>query len=433
MATEDKRLTDLDFAAPAAADHLYIVDDSDTSESDEGTSKRTTVAALESYINGVTSPDYNPGDVRNFGADPEGSQDSTSAIQDAVDSGYPVIFPAGRFLISSTITVAKPTLIYMARGLRGQDTVSDDASTTVYTTSDINLFTLKTEGIWGQGGIFDMSGVTSGTKSALYYPLEANGSSSGGVGNYGGWGGGWTDFLIVGGRDAVTASLSGGSDAIHFDFANSEVSNAYWTHMKFSGEVRDCNRAFYASARNSGYSQWSNTFRLDLDCQFVKRTIHNEAINRVFAKIRHQGQEVFTSQANADATASIYSTTVNNRWDGIFFDFSGSSGGLYSNSKSFDINNSGGVGDEDIIIGPEGMDKLLNLSNAIPTYSHYASGVYRTTSSNLLNKDHFVNSSGLKREGYQVFESTNRPLWASGSAATDPWVDSSGSTVRTPS
>ena len=44
---------------------------------------------------------YPPGDVRRYGADPSGADDSTSAFQDATDSGHPVYIPQGEYLVSN--------------------------------------------------------------------------------------------------------------------------------------------------------------------------------------------------------------------------------------------------------------------------------------------------------------------------------------------
>ena len=42
--------------------------------------------------------------VLDFGADPTGTSDSTTAIQNAINSGKPILFPPGTYLTSSTIT-----------------------------------------------------------------------------------------------------------------------------------------------------------------------------------------------------------------------------------------------------------------------------------------------------------------------------------------
>lgn len=55
------------------------------------------------------------------------------------------------------------------------------------------------------------------------------------------------------------------------------------------------------------------------------------------------------------------------------------------------------------------------------------------TEAELLDKDSAVNQE-YKFEGKQVWDSTNkRPLWADGTNGVDPWADSAGTTVFTPS
>ena len=59
-------------------------------------------------------------------------------------------------------------------------------------------------------------------------------------------------------------------------------------------------------------------------------------------------------------------------------------------------------------------------------------GIYLTTT-DLTDMDHWINRVA-KAEGKQVWNiTTNRPLWAAGSGATDVWVDGAGVTVHTPS
>lgn len=52
-------------------------------------------------------------------------------------------------------------------------------------------------------------------------------------------------------------------------------------------------------------------------------------------------------------------------------------------------------------------------------------------SSVLLDKNSIINRS--KYEGFFTWDSTlKKPLWAKGKGRSDPWVDSSGTTVHTP-
>jgi hypothetical protein len=56
-----------------------------------------------------------------------------------------------------------------------------------------------------------------------------------------------------------------------------------------------------------------------------------------------------------------------------------------------------------------------------------------STTTALEDATNAVNTSALKRAGYQVFNTTtNKPVWATGGGDTDVWVDATGTTEHTP-
>ena len=101
-------------SSPAAADVLPIVDVDDTSMAATGTTKKIAVSALLASTPGNT--DW-LNVVTQYGADPTGTADSTTAIQTALTAaaaatyGGVVYFPAGLYLISQTLQAGSSTTV----------------------------------------------------------------------------------------------------------------------------------------------------------------------------------------------------------------------------------------------------------------------------------------------------------------------------------
>lgn len=115
----DKKLTALAaLSTPADGDKLYIVDVSDTTDSEAGTSKYALVSNVRGWPQtstessaGVTPSDlqYPPGDVRRYGADLTGASDSTTALQAAMDSAD--VLPWVGTILIDNVTTTKATAI----------------------------------------------------------------------------------------------------------------------------------------------------------------------------------------------------------------------------------------------------------------------------------------------------------------------------------
>lgn len=401
---------------PGVGDLVHVIDISDESGGPTGTPK---LSPVENVVG-------QPGNVLLYGADPTGVEDSTVAIQAAIDSDYAVYFPPGDYLISSTIGVDKPKIIDMGGVSRVNSSSAEPGEIVrIVTTSDIHMFTITCEQVRGYGGFFDMEGVTDGTKAALYYLALCNGAGAGGNGDWGGWGGGWQDFVIRGNKDAL-ATVDGGSDGIYVDFESSTVVGAYWTHFRFQGEIIGCNRAFYCSPENPGLSQWGNTFKLDLDVQACKQAVVNYELGWCDVRVSHQATQIFGTQADADNNPSIVCDQSACDWDCIFWDFGGGSA-LYANSVSWDLTGSGNR-----ILTDQGYSIAENLNVDEAAGQGYVDRLADTNPLGDIASE--VNAAGYKREGLCVFNRlTNTPLWSTGSAAGDPWVDATGTTVYTPS
>lgn len=418
----DKKLTELEELTDVAGDDwLYVVDVSDTTHGGNGTSKKLRASKVyRGYAN-----------VLEYGADPTGDSDSATAFQNAVDSDYPVYAPPGKYRLDSAVVVDKPKIIdFGGASTRTITPESDTEQVRIIKTNNTGFFEIRSGQVHGYGGCFDSSGATGWNKDVFRYPFVANGSLAGGEGDRDGWAGGWRDFTYIGLQSDLSDTSRGGN-VIHLD-TSSEVNWAYWYFHKWTGVVWYAGRAFYAPAINPTYNQTANNCHIDIEVQHSRQAVHNESVNRLTARVSHQSRNIFASEAQSQDYPSVYSTTKQNVWNCVFFDFrKPASGGLYHNYYSYDITSPDGT---DVLYGDSGLQWADTVSGCIPTGGKWASGVRRDSSNNLSDQTAPVNALGFKREGYMVFNAdTNEPVWASGSAATDVWVDATGSTARTPS
>lgn len=129
MSNNSKRLEELtELITPADSDNLYVLDVSDTTDSEAGSSRKITLSnmlnnqlvgasiwprsALE-IANSITPTDlsFPWGNVFRYGAVADSAlgaagTDSTTAFQNAVNSGHAVYVPEGYFSIEGTIVIA---------------------------------------------------------------------------------------------------------------------------------------------------------------------------------------------------------------------------------------------------------------------------------------------------------------------------------------
>lgn len=438
----DEKLTDLDLATSLAeTDAIYIV----TGLPDNPVSERTTRGALTGWpqtaselLDNIwpTNIKYLPGSANRYGADPTGLVDSAPAFQTAVASNYEVTAVGGNYLMSSTVVISKPKILDFGLstqtgfdGGNGQPAYDIGEQVRFMLVTDINVFEIQVGWVKGRGGCFDLQGVAAPTKAVFYYPAVSNGRSSGGVGDYAGWGGGWTNFTVLGNLGALPTGT--GADAIFFDFANQSVNNAYWTTLKFQGQISGANRAFYANAKNGAITQWSNSISLDLGVNSCKQSVVNETVNWMEVKIVHQSDNIFGTQLLADAQPSVYfRNSTANTFDCVFWDFgTGLQGSTYANEFDYDVLDSS---DRNLSFKEPISDHAIQFE---ATFFQSSVGYTdRRTSSNQLNDiSHVVNTTSRKTEGFCVFnENTNVPVWATGATAGSVWVDATGSTINTP-
>jgi hypothetical protein len=147
------------FTTVSTADLLIGVDVSDTSMAASGTDKKMTLAQLpgaSDWINAVTQ----------YGADPSGVADSTTAIQNAIGAlpatGGTVYLPAGTYKVSSTLTMA--SLLYATiRGAGRWATIIKFTGTG----DCLRVYNTDTTGLLTGGGVLDLTidGTSAGNSS----------------------------------------------------------------------------------------------------------------------------------------------------------------------------------------------------------------------------------------------------------------------------
>ena len=304
-----------------------------------------TVQDLDLLLSGNTVDYELPGNVINFGADPTGAADSSTAFQNAMDSVHAVYIPPGKYLLLSTVTITRPKIVYCFGGhyVRPSYSIDDDeeAEVRIYTTNDVDLFSIQSEQVWFHGGTYDLSSIPNPTTTiaAFHIPIICNGDLAGHT-DYGGWGGGLLNVNVRGERDHLRDSDGAGATGVHYDFANQTTIWAYVTHHKVKGEFRNLRYAIRATEKNPGYNQWANNCDWDVECQAVKTAVYNGSINSTDMRVWHQGFHMFSTLAYANATPSIYIRNAGGcRLKSTrFYDFAkGTSGGYETNQKHYDI------------------------------------------------------------------------------------------------
>ena len=334
----DRAIPDLDpLTNPADDDVLAIAD----------------VSAGQTYKVEVEKLRGGRGNVLRQGADPTGVADSSAAFQLAADSDYMMVVPPGTYKIDSTVVVTRPKIIQLSGGMsirhgliNGYGDTSPDQGPNVgeqahvFTENNINLFEFQTEQIHFSGGLLELKHA-SADKACFNLPAVMNGQVAGGVGDYGGWGGSITNVVCAGDFNQVIGN-GNGAIGVYFNYTNG-LANGYFTHWLVDIKARNLRRGIYCDARQTGLSpaQWGNNCQFRVDAQNVKTAIHNESINSCDIWIRHQGQEVFDTEAEADVTPGLYLRgSGHNIYTAEFFDFNPSnqdSNGHWSNRKTYDM------------------------------------------------------------------------------------------------
>lgn len=296
----------------------------------------------------VTDQSYRPGYIERYGADNLGVSDSSTAIQAAVDSGYPVRSFFGTFLVNTQIEINRPCVVEFPIGVfQGWDGRNPALDFDPYATarfistsgsSTFNMFRITVEQVYIDGGLYDMQGISSHTGAVFWIDVIMNGTGAGGNGDYGGWGGKIVNWFALG--EFADLPPSGiGTTGVFVDFETSTTNNAYVTHWEFQGIGRGLRHCFRSNRTNQGSTgQWGNNCRIDMDGSFCKQVVKMESLNNCDVVFRHQSAEVFDDWDEAESTGGCEIHTAGNFIYGKFFDLGKAPvSGVYFNTRSYDL------------------------------------------------------------------------------------------------
>jgi hypothetical protein len=345
---QDSELSDLTLKDELSDDDLILITDvQDTTATPQGTSKRTKVRSVAAR----SRPILEPGDVLNFpGIDPYGLTNSSQAINDAIESPYAVHVTWGLYRSDDPIIFETAKIFWCFGGVGARTSVLtnsgrvptnivEEEQARFFTLNDINMFEIRCEEVHIRGGLYELSH-TAPTKAVFFLPAVANGSSSGGTpGNVAGWGGTIKGAVCVGHESHVNVTHGGGT-AVHYDFINQTVANAYWTHQEIDVECRNLKYGIYASARNPGYGQFANNCKWKVRAQAVKSAIWSEGFNSNIIDLFHQGDSMFLTQAETLEYAGLYLRGSDHIIERArFFDFGKGqhNNGWWHNEKKYDV------------------------------------------------------------------------------------------------
>jgi hypothetical protein len=232
--------------------------------------------------------------VTQFGADPTGVADSTSAIQAAMDSDYAVFFPSGVYKTSSTITISEAKIVhcfgdYTMTGFlisSRQNFERLGENVRFKPTSDFDLFTVRNILNW-RGGFMDYNAFTSPNSAAFRIPMDWLGGELGGS---------IQKCFFLGNEPSLTIDDVNGGYAVYVDFENYSVDGARLENWQFTIQSRYLHTNFYLTALNPGFNQSSELHRVTADYHSSKLAVHDEASN--------QSQFVGMMQTSAGTFAS---------------------------------------------------------------------------------------------------------------------------------
>jgi hypothetical protein len=397
------------------------------------------------------------GNIIEFGADPTGVNDSTVAIQAAMDADGAVYIPNGDFKVSSTITISKPKLIYCMgdRGVRSRNdyfyqgglfrrqtsNTDEEAPRLIATTELQPMILITSDQVRWYGGCLDIAtGMGFGASQAtvafnegICVKVQAQTGFTGG--------GFYRTKLIGGGFPAtqfVAGLGAGGPQGVVFEF-NGRPADARICHYDLEDmDARGFWRAYATDATVSNQKCFGNVVEIwDLDC--VVRAIEDHATTNSRFKYRHQGRRVFANTTQRDTVPAIYFAKNDNACHELFpVDFTTLSqtfdhGTYWQNLKSVQTDGKvvfplrglydfEGLSIGQILTAAKCRTELVQFDDTGASSAGYFR-LKRPTQTEIANASDRVNTRN-KHAGSIIFQATGtlRPLVALGSSPTDRWV-----------
>ena len=398
------------------------------------------------------------GNILNFGADPTGVNDSAPAIQEAVNSSYPVYVPAGDYRMDSTVSISiaktirceTPGILTGYVGPDGEvdpDTVGEQAR--FLPTTNSHVFQIDAQNVKFWGGCVDMQNVSGYNKAAFYCPANANSITTPNRGL------GWVieieKVAVIGNyselRDQTDTDPSNivGAMGVYMDMSNATQVNGYWTHGIFDIQGAGCDVLWYQNPRNATLNNWTNTHWVKTKAIDCRRSIFDFAGHNSYYWCDHDAGPVFPNQTVADAIGAFrigngfgLTSPIQCRFNDFDTGLSGDYGSYYHNTKTFDFTGANFY----ILDHPseDDLDRAISLGSpgsrfGINSERYSQTGrlvLPRFTNTQLSDASHEVNTL-IKPQGGMVIDSTNnRVMFANGSNATSQWLDADGANAITP-
>jgi len=311
-----------------------------------------------------------PGNVLNFsGVDRTGASDSTAGIQAALDSNFAVFFPPGLYRIDSGLSVNKPKLIECFGGslATGYIELGDSVSNSPYKQDEQVRFiingnhsavTYESDQVYWHGGCFDCQTVSNYDKAIFSLPARWETEVAD---DMVGWGFGVQGVTLLGPSNAVRAGTAAPT-GIELRFVDQTLRWSQFYHGIFDLKAAGMNYAVHHTSKNPdtvNFPQATNSHEYRISCKDTKVAAIDTGGQDSWWRVQHLAGPIFSTQAEANATASIILSEEAHRLDYtkfIDFDLVGS-GSEWYNSKTFNITGAGQI----IRADQDSLDRAIQI------------------------------------------------------------------------
>ncbi len=375
----------------------------------------------------------------------DGTVNASPYIQLALDSDFAVFFPPGTYRLDDPLTIDKPKLIECFGGSMPTGYIELGDSTSINPESTYeqvrlvwngdaseNVITYNISKIFWHGGCFDVQGVSGYNGSVFDLPCRWISQVGG---RQDGYGCGVQGATFIGNSNEVRSGVAHPKGIVmRLQGADLTRTWAYIYHGIFDNYFVGMGHACQHTARNESINLTSNSHEWQIRCRDTKVALEDEGGQDTWYRIWHEGGPIFSTQNEADTTASIRITLDLFRLDLSMFEKfdQGGSGSEWYNSKTYDISGAGSIVrphadaiDRAIRIDEQLVQNEYNLQRFGETGGLAGFGA---TEADFLSSTSAVNTSIGKRDGTLGFVSdfvtngTGIPyVVATGGNAGDPW------------
>jgi len=308
--------------------------------------------------------------VEDLQADPLGSTNSASAVQAMAEHDHAGYIPPGLYLVNNEVDWPIPKIVW---GFGG-DSIStgfDNGSgvnfgpghtslrnpreqVVFYTTNqdpNFNMFTIRKADVNLKGFLIDFQNLTGHNGAGILYDLDAsNGNPSyapwatdtGGGGRAMGRNGSLRGITIMGNVNRLRTTNPGqGSVGVKVTWPDRldtslPNKNAFLSRLRWEVKGLGLDTLFDLQTRQVfPVGHWANNSHFRGDAYYCRQILRDECFFGVRWYLNHWAGDVFNTQANAEATPSIFSSSPNGLYyQPTFYDFRGLSGQVHQDPTS---------------------------------------------------------------------------------------------------